>query len=103
MGDRYFHLATGAGRCLIENSEYARAQQGQPMIKLGDAIGDSGDFNSENMSITAASREEEAAAANQFPDENAYLQRHNTGYISSDSYSDESFNLATHPWQTVEH
>jgi 2'-5' RNA ligase len=37
VDDRYFHLSAGAGRIVVENTEYARAQSGKPMTKLANA------------------------------------------------------------------
>ena len=34
-GDRYFHVSSGAGRAVIENTEYAAQQAGKPIVQLG--------------------------------------------------------------------
>ena len=31
---RFFHLSCGAGRCIIENTDYGTEQQGKPMVTL---------------------------------------------------------------------
>ena len=35
--NRYFHVSMGAGRSIVENTEYGQAQQGKPMVKLAAA------------------------------------------------------------------
>ena len=37
VGDRYFHLATGAGNAIIENTNYAAEQAGKPVKVLAEA------------------------------------------------------------------
>jgi GNAT superfamily N-acetyltransferase len=59
-------------------------------------------YNNPLLQKTSATEEEERAAANQFENEKEYLKHHITGYIPSESYTDEMFNLETHPWQAVE-
>lgn len=39
-GDRFFHLSMGAGRGIVENTEYALEQRGKPMIKLASKTAD---------------------------------------------------------------
>lgn len=34
VGDRYFHLQTGAGREIVENTEYGRSQKGKPIVSI---------------------------------------------------------------------
>ena len=34
VGDRYFHLSGGAGRTIVENTDYAREQAGKPTVEL---------------------------------------------------------------------
>lgn len=35
--DRYYHLSAGAGRAIVENTDYAKAQSGKPRILLATA------------------------------------------------------------------
>lgn len=35
VGDRYFHVSSGAGRQVVENTDYAAEQAGKPRVKLG--------------------------------------------------------------------
>jgi N12 class adenine-specific DNA methylase len=39
-GDRYFHVSTGAGRAVVENTKYAAEQAGKPSKLLARAEGD---------------------------------------------------------------
>jgi hypothetical protein len=34
VGDRFFHLSSGAGRSLVDNTEYARQQMNKGTVKL---------------------------------------------------------------------
>ncbi|HEU4617099.1 MAG TPA: strawberry notch C-terminal domain-containing protein, partial [Gammaproteobacteria bacterium] len=36
VGERYFHVSSGAGRGVIENTEYAREQEGRPKVLLAE-------------------------------------------------------------------
>lgn len=40
-GDRYFHLSTGAGTGIVENTDYAKAQFGRPKVEVARATVDS--------------------------------------------------------------
>lgn len=42
VGDRYFHLATGAGSAIVENTSYAKDQAGRPTKVLAERPGAAG-------------------------------------------------------------